>query len=128
MKAKLHDVETCLAAAGIDASTTRRVCDAMLRGGHIVVHDGIGLHAVAASDDSNGAGYRAPLKSPLEAAADQQATPLLRQVMAQARRLGVSFDPSVILSVAQIDQQLQGKPVLERLAFKTNLAALGLIR
>ena len=127
MKAKLHDVETCLAAAGIDAATSRRVCDAMLRGGHIVVSDGI-MHAVAASDDNNGASYRAPLKSPVDAAADTAVTPLLKQVMGQARRLGVSFDPERVINMAELDKQLAGKPTLERLQLKTNLAALGLIR
>ena len=133
MKAKLHDVETCLAAAGIDASTSRRVCDAMLRGGHIVVHDEI-MHAVAATaSDSDGALHQVSgtgfvkLQTPLEASADQKNVALLRAVTAMARRLSVSFDPDRIISMADLDKQLAGKDVLQRLSLKQGMAALGLI-
>ena len=67
------------------------------------------------------------LQSPLEASADQKNLALLRQVTAMARRLQVSFDPDKVISMIELDRQLQGKDVLLRLQLKQGMAALGLI-
>ena len=44
-----------------------------------------------------------------------------------ARRLNVSFDPDKVVSMTDIDKQLAGKDVLQRLSLKQGMAALGLI-
>jgi hypothetical protein len=106
----------------IDGMTTKMLGDVIHRlteDGH-VASDGDRMHAVSA-------GGMVELKTPIEAAANKDSAPLLRQVTAQARRLGVSFDPEKILSISEVDRQLAGKPILDRLAFKHGLAMLNLI-
>jgi hypothetical protein len=67
------------------------------------------------------------IMSLVEDSQDPQRAPLIKNILARCRRLGVDFDPSEPVNVVQLEHQLKGKPIDDRVSLKTAMAVAGLI-
>ena len=69
-----------------------------------------------------------PLRTPMEAAAANPVLiPLLRQVKAQAARLGYSLKDNAPVDVAELNEAIKGKDITDRMRLRESLYLLGLI-
>jgi hypothetical protein len=52
---------------------------------------------------------------------------LIRSLVARARHMGATIDPDKVIDVRQLDRELAGRPVADRMALKQALFAAGCI-
>jgi hypothetical protein len=67
------------------------------------------------------------LRTAMQAAADPQNLPLLKQAVATAQRLGFEIKPDETINTFELDRALAGKDLDERWALKTILHRLAMI-
>jgi hypothetical protein len=113
-----------LSARGIHPDLHPVVLNAVKASGVMTMSAGKEMHA-----GSTGATLtRTPLRSPLQAAADDpQNVPLLRQIKAQASRLGFTVKDNEVISVPELNRAIAGHDPVMRMDLKAKMAQLRLI-
>jgi hypothetical protein len=135
MKPKLSAVASTFHAAGYTEADTTRILKTLMSGGHVDLENGVtpagALHAVAGTlTASTGTVHAHPrLRTPGQAAEDQNLHPLLRQVVQMAKRYNLTIDSDQYVDPSRLQKELDSSRATteEKIRTKTAMAMCGLL-